>query len=226
MEMKSNSYRKYIYLITILLVGVLYAFSAPFKTFSGRIIFLFTSRSTESIMGYLNSYPHIKPIVAIGLMVLQAVIIPFKYEIMIFANIRVFGFIIGLTLSIIGRIIGAYICFDIGKALLSDKVLSISKINSPTYNENIRDNNIVHILIRLAPLNFESSSYLSGILGINIKKYMGNSLIWIILTTGIYSFNKGYISYRYEQIAIFTRLILAIVILIIYVNSIRKTKQP
>ena len=102
----------------------------PFKILSSEIIMLFTSKSSESIIGYLNSYNNISPAVSIALMIFQALIFPFKYEIMIFANMKVFGESMGLVLSLVGRIIGAYICFDIGKTLLSNRIeLIIRKLN-------------------------------------------------------------------------------------------------
>lgn len=205
--------KKKIYIIALLSLIVLCFLSESFRSISSGIALLFTSKSSELIVGYLNSNNTIKPIVSIGLMVLQAIIIPFKYEIMIFANIKVFGLIKGFVLSTIGRIIGAYICFDIGKVFLSKRLdLLIKKVDRNNLMDLLRDSNLVHILIRLIPLNFDLMSYIAGILGLNLKKYMINSTIWIILTTVIYSIKMGYFSYSYELVAIWVRLILSIVI--------------
>lgn len=221
--LKTN--KKNIYLFALLLTVVLYISCATFRTISSRIALLFTSNSLESIIGYLNSYNTIKLIVSIGLMVLQAIIIPFKYEIMIFANIKVFGVIIGSIFSAIGRFIGAYICFDIGKVLLSKKLdLLITKIDKNIFIHSFRNNNLVHTLIRFIPLNFDLISYLAGILGLNLKKYMINSTIWIILTTVIYSIKIGYYSYSYEFAVICIRLILSLAIFCVGVKIEKKCR--
>ena len=130
MKSTRETNKKKIYLIILLSLSVLYIAYEPFKTISSEVVILFTSQSSESIIGYLNAYDIIKPAVSIALMVFQALIFPFKYEIMIFANIKVFGELMGLVLSLVGRIIGAYICFDIGKTLLSNRIeLIIKKLN-------------------------------------------------------------------------------------------------
>jgi len=185
---------------------------------------LFTSKSSESIVGYLNSYDIIRPVVSIALMLLQALIFPFKYEIMIFANIKVFGELIGLGLSIIGRIIGAYICYDIGKTLLSNRIeLIIKKLNINEIITNyMRSSGLVHVFIRILPLNFDLISYVAGIIQLDSKKYMLNSIVWIILTTVSYSIKKGYYSYSYEMRTTFIRLILSILVFVIVAKKYHK----
>ena len=189
----------------------------PFRAFGSETIMLFTSRSSESIIGYLNSYDSIRPMVSIGLMLLQGIIFPFKYEIMIFANIKVFGELIGFCLSFIGRIVGAYICYDIGKTLISNKMqLIVKKLNISKVTTNyIRSSSLVHVFIRVLPLNFDLISYVAGIMQLDSKKYMLNSVIWISLTTVTYSVKKGYFSYNYEIGTTFIRLILSTVVIFI-----------
>jgi len=202
--LKNN--RKFIYLLILLLIVGLYNFHIPFRTISTEIVLLFTSQSSELIIGYINAYATlVKPIVSIGLMIFQAIIVPFKYEIMIFANIKVFGLIMGALLSIIGRIIGAYICFDIGRVLIGNKfTLPANKMGHHAY--------MIPILIRLIPVNFDFLSYLSGLLRLNARKYMIVATGWIILTTGLYAVNEGYFSYSWERTALMVRLVMIIVI--------------
>ncbi|WP_313755867.1 VTT domain-containing protein [Tissierella sp.] len=207
--------KKYLYLSILLLTVLLYIAYKPFKSIISEIALLFTSNSSESIVGYLNSYDIIRPIVSIGLMILQALIIPFKYEIMIFANIKVFGALIGIILSLIGRIIGAYVCFDIGKTLISNGINLLMKkinINNDIIINDIRNSSLVHIFVRILPLNFDLISYIMGILQLDLKKYMINSIIWITITTIAYSLKKGYYSYSYEIGIIFIRLALSVVV--------------
>jgi len=218
----------YIYLIGLLSVVVFYVVSEPFKSFSSEIIMLFTSKSSDSIIGYLNSYDIIRPAVSIALMLLQALIFPFKYEIMVFANIKVFGELIGLGLSLIGRIIGAYFCYDIGKTLLSNRIeLIIKKLNKgEIITDFIRSSGLIHVFIRMLPLNFDLISYIAGIIQLDSKKYMVNSIVWIILTTVPYSIKKGYFSYSYEMRTTFIRLILSILVFVVvsrkYYKDIRR----
>lgn len=216
--------KRSIYLVALLLTVVLYMVYEPFKILSSEIIMLFTSKSSESIIGYLNSYNNISPAVSIALMIFQALIFPFKYEIMIFANMKVFGELMGLVLSLVGRIIGAYICFDIGKTLLSKKVELFTKkfnVNDTTISY-IKNSDLANIVIRMIPLNFDLISYFAGIIQLNFKKYMYNSTVWIILTTLSYSIKKGYYSYSYEIRTIFTRLILSILVFIITGKKYKK----
>ena len=217
MKNTKQTNKSYIYLIGLLSVVVFYIVSEPFKSFSSEIIMLFTSKSPESIIGYLNSYDIIKPAVSIALMLLQGLIFPFKYEIMIFANIKVFGELMGLVLSLVGRIIGAYICFDIGKTLLSNRIeLIIKKLNiREITTDYMRNSGLVHVFIRILPVNFDLISYIAGMIQLDSKKYMLNSVIWITLTTVTYSIKKGYFSYNYEMGTTFIRFILSIVVITI-----------
>lgn len=224
MESTRRINKRYIYLIILLSIAVLYITYEPFKTFSSETVMLFTSKSSESIIGYLNSYNNMKTVVSIGLMMLQALIFPFKYEIMIFANVRVFGQLIGLSLSIIGRIIGAYICYDIGKTLISNRMeVIIKKLNTIEMITNyIRGSSLVLVFIRILPLNFDLISYVAGIMQLDSKKYMINSIIWITLTTLVYSVKKGYFSYSYEMGITFLRVILSIAIFAMITRNIIK----
>lgn len=221
METNKRTNKCYIYLVIFLTIAVFYITYEPFKAFSSEVVMLFTSNSVESIIGYLNSYYYIRPVVSIALMLLQALIFPFKYEIMIFANIKVFGGLIGLCLSLIGRIIGAYISYDIGKALLSNKIdLIINKFNiSEAITNYMRNNDLAHLLLRILPLNFDLVSYIAGILQLDPKKYMLNSIVWIIFTTVLYSIKKGYYNYSYEMGMIYLRLILSILAFIIIMRK-------
>ncbi|MBZ2174379.1 VTT domain-containing protein [Schnuerera sp. xch1] len=224
MESTRRTKKSYIYLTILLSAAVLYIAYEPFKAFSSETVMLFTSKSSESIIGYLNSYDIIRPAVSIALMLLQALIFPFKYEIMIFANIKVFGELIGLGLSLIGRIIGAYICYDIGKTLLSNRIeLIIKKLNISEITTNyMRSSGLVHVFIRILPLNFDLISYVAGIIQLDSKKYMLNSIVWIILTTVSYSIKKGYYSYSYEMRTTFIRLILSILVFVIIAKRYHK----
>lgn len=58
--------KKNIYLIVFLSIVALYIVSETFKSFLSGVIMLFTSKSIESIVGYLNSYDIIKPLVSIS----------------------------------------------------------------------------------------------------------------------------------------------------------------
>lgn len=217
--------KRYLYIIVILLISVFYIVYEPFKSFSSGVIMLFTSKSSESIIGFLNSYDTVRPAVSIGLMLLQGIIFPFKYEIMIFANIKVFGKLVGLCLSLIGRTMGAYICYDIGRTFLSNRIdLLIEKLNigDKTIINNMRSNYLMHIFVRVLPANFDLISYAAGILQLDSKKHMLNSIILIIFTTVPYSLKKGYFSFRYEMGATFVRLILSIVVLSIVAKRYHK----
>lgn len=224
MESTRRAIKSHIYLIILFSVVVLYITYEPFRAFGSETIMLFTSKSAESITGYLNSYDIIRPAVSITLMLLQALIFPFKYEIMIFANIKVFGKLIGLSLSLIGRIIGAYICYDIGKALLSNRIkLIIKKSDTIGIITNyMRGSGPVHVFIRILPFNFDLISYVAGIIQLNSKGYMVNSIVWIIFTTVAYSIKKGYYSYSYERGVTFIRLILSVIVFVIIIKKYHK----
>lgn len=199
--------RPYFYLAIIISLLILYVFYIPFKSVGTEIVMLFTSKSPQLIIGYLNQYDSlVKPVVSMGLMIFQAIIVPFKYEIMIFANIKVFGLVMGFLISMIGRIIGAYICFDIGRVLIGrHKVaLAADKIGYNAY--------LLPVLIRLIPVNFDWLSYLSGLFRLNARHYMLVATGWIFVTTGLYAVKAGYFSYNWERLALMARLGIIIVI--------------
>ncbi len=219
--------KKNMYLIILLVLIILYMVSDVFKSFSSQIMMLFTSNGSAFTIGYLNSFGFMRPIVAIALMIVQALIFPFKYETMIFANTTVFGEMLGASVSIIGRIIGAYICYDIGKTLWPSTITSsICKINRRKLKmNNFTQSNLVNVLIRLLPINFDLMSYFGGIMRINFKKYMINSIIWITGTTVLYAIKNGYFSHAYEISAIYIRLILSFIVLIVIVKRYKKDRK-
>ena len=80
-------------------------------------------------------------------------------------------------------------------------------------------------LLLLMPLDFDLISYFVGIIQLNSKKYMVNSIVWIILTTVSYSIKKGYYSYSYEMRTTFIRLILSILVFIIIAKKYHKDSR-
>lgn len=220
-----NMVRGSIYLLTLLLMGLLYIIHEPFKSISSETILLFTSNNPQAIVGYLNSFNTIKPIISIGLMVLQSLIIPFKYEIVIFANRKVFGLFAGIFVSSLGRIIGAYICYDIARTFLSDRLnILLEKTDSNFLINIMRASVLFNVLIRLLPINFNFISYLAGSLKLDPKKHLINSSVWIITTAILYSINEGYFGYKYELNTLLLRLLLSALIIIIMIkNELYKT---
>lgn len=219
---KKNSYS-----IILLSLITLYVASDAFKSFSSQIMMLFTSNGSAFTIGYLNSYEFMRPIVSLALMILQALIFPFKYETMIFANMAVFGEILGAILSIAGRILGAYICYDIGKALWPRRITRNScrlHIKELKMN-NLKQSNLVNMVARIVPINFDLMSYFAGIMHLNRKKYMINSIIWVLGTTVLYVIKNGYFSRAYEMFAIYIRIIVSVVVFIFIVKKYREDRK-
>lgn len=223
-KMKWN---KNIYFLALLSIGLFYLVNDNFKSSVNQIIMLFTSNSPEFISGYINSYDIARPLVSIILMVVQAIIVPFNYEIVIFANMNVFGGLMGFSLSLIGRLIGAYICYDIGRLLFAKRIEDIiARVNNKSkVLSYIRKSWLVNIFVRMLPLNFDGVSYFSGIVKLDLKKYMINSTIWIAITSLLYAIKEGYYSYNYEILALVVRIIISALLFVVMVKRYRKNKE-
>lgn len=212
-----KSYRKAIYVFSILGIGILFITNPQFKSFASGLTILFTAGSTEQIVGYLKSAGTTGPFLSILAMILQALVFPFSYTTLTFANVSVYGTMFGFLLSFTGRTLGAYLCYDLARSL-------IPKVFSERISKRMTGNPLLTWLktersgaffFRLIPGNFDLMSYLSGVLAVESKSYLLSSCFWIALTTGIYTIRNYYFSRRLEVIANIVRFLAAIVLLAI-----------
>lgn len=224
--MKINHKRLAYGFILLLSVG-LYMLVPSFRSFGSEILLLFTSNSTETIAGYIKTAGKLKVIASLALMSLQGILFPFGYEPFLFANIKVFGSVLGLVLSLLGRFLGAFIAFDMDKTFFASLFAKGFKRLSMGEEQLIylRNNPFLAQLIRIIPWNFGAMSYLAGMLQINVRKYLVHSLVWILLTTVPYVIKGGYFTYQTELWVTILRYGLAILCLVILVKRTKSTSS-
>lgn len=213
MKIRSIKSRRVLYLVLLLLLTALYFLNDPFRSFLTRIIFLLTAQSREILTGYLQAAGP-KPLRFTALMVTQAVIAPFRWEPLTFAGVRAFGLTGGLLLSILGRFLGAWLTFDIGRVFLagiSDRAGDRLKTQCP--QKSVREGILVNILFRMLPLPFDLMSYLAGGLRLHEKKYLITALLWIAGTTSAHAVRGGYFSSALEGCFLVLRIMLSLILL-------------
>lgn len=215
-----------IYLISIGLIGTLYLLSAPFQSAFTEILLLFTSHSSVSVIGYLNASEFIKPAISVGLTVFQAVIAPFDYELLVFANTMVFGASYGLFLSLLGRMFGAVLCYDIGNTLFAPFVARLFRTlrtNAPEKLQKLQRSTLFLFVFRLFPLPFDWMSYVAGMVQLSFHKYLLFSFLWIAIPTAFYAYTGSYLPYRYELALTILRLVLSLGLLLLCCSGIKNS---
>lgn len=211
--MKLRNSSRIIYSISLIIILIAYKFNPSFKSNLTEVVLLFTANSKEQISGYLNAFNTAKPIASIGLAVFQSLAVPFRYEPLLLANISLFGFR-GCLYFILGKLIGAMICYDIAKSFIPGNFFNRIKLN-----------NLFSVLLRTLPINFNFMSYFMGAVKIDALEYLLNSLAWISITTALYYWNDGYFQYSQEMYGFYIRLVLSGVLSIVLIkkNKFKKT---
>lgn len=188
--MKITSKNKIILAVVIGSI-VSYLFIPDLQVMIKEIVMLFTNLDIENVKQYILSFGIWAPIVSLLLMIFQSVAAPLPAFLITFANAAVFGWIKGALLSWIGAMLGATICFGIGRFLGRDVVV---KLTSRFALDKVDDffevyGNYAILIARLLPfMSFDIVSYGAGLTSIGLWSFLLATGLGQLPATLIYSY--------------------------------------
>jgi len=127
-----------------------------------------SSTNVAAAREYLSSFGIWAPLVSLGLMVLQAIVVPIPGAIITLANAGLFGWVKGAVLSWSGAMAGAAICFGISRYLGRSAVERLVRGSSLQKADRfLQEHGRWAVLIaRLLPIvSFDLVSYAAGLSG-------------------------------------------------------------
>jgi len=190
---------KYFYplLITVILVAITVSLIVIKSGDTIKDVYMFFSTlKVEEIRSLVASFGIKAPIVFILLQISQAVIAPIPGFIFTIAGGLIFGALFGTILSILGSMIGAFLCFLLSKKYgrpFVEKMLK--KEDFGAIDDLFQEKGVLMTaFLRAIPvMSFGLASYLVSITNIDIKDYMIGTFIGLIPTTIFYTYLGFYI---------------------------------
>lgn len=190
--MKKGRRTARIILVLLLVAGMAGYLKVSFvRTRVTQVMILFTSNSVENVIGYLRSFGKEAPIAAFILMIVQAVLAPFSETLVIFANSRVFGWELGMFFSWIGKMLGSYLCFLIGRIVGRDIIeWMLPKIGMRMADDFLKKYGTYILLFsRFFPFfSFDAVSYVAGMTSVNRFSFLTATGIGQLPSILIYSY--------------------------------------
>lgn len=198
--------RRSLYVAVLMTAELLYFTNETFHSKTTELVLVFSSNSVESISGFINNSGSLKAVLSVVLTVFQMVVFPFDTKEMIFAYRKVFPGWGGYILSVLGRVLGALFCYDLGRCFLSSLFQRIKSLLPLKFSGRWKRGIAPALLLRIAPLNGSLASYISGGAGVLFREYLLLSLLWSGILTGAYFLQGGYFSHSTERILTVLRI--------------------
>lgn len=153
--------------LAILLGGVVLYFAVPsFALAINRITVILASADIKWMRMYIRSFGVWAPIVSMGIMVFQALASPLPAFVVTFANAWVFGWYMGALWSWTGAMIGAAICWMIGKAFgrpVVEKLVGKTALDKTDAFFESHGSHAILIARLLPVMPFDIVSYAAGL---------------------------------------------------------------
>lgn len=143
---------------------------------------LFSTSGLEDLKAFMLGLGSFGPIVAILLMVLHSIIF-IPSEIILFANVYIFGLTLGLIYTWIGSMLGAYLSFYLARLFGRPLVLKfISDAKLAKFDNRFKKNGLFGLfLLRLVPLfSFNLLNYGAGLIKITLWQFTWTTALGII----------------------------------------------
>jgi uncharacterized membrane protein YdjX (TVP38/TMEM64 family) len=190
MTLKQNKFN--VFLITsILSLGILTYFFVPgFKLQVNIAVTLLAQADIIGLRSYIGDFGFYAPLISIALMVLQSLVSPLPAFVITFANSWIFGWVWGAIYSWTGAMIGATVCFWIGKAYgrpVVEKFTGVKGLElTDRFFETYGEYSI--LIARLIPVvPFDIISYAAGLTKISFWSFLWATGIGQLPATLVYS---------------------------------------
>ncbi|WP_346940148.1 TVP38/TMEM64 family protein [uncultured Clostridium sp.] len=218
-----------ILIITIIVALVLAYFFIP--TFNSKvkdIFMLFSSMSIESIAEYIRSFGIYAVLVSFLLMVFQSVAAPLPAFLITFANAAIFGWWQGALLSWISSMVGATLCFCIGRILGRDAVEKLTSKYAMASVEGFFEKYGKHTILvcRLLPfISFDFISYAAGLTSMGFLAFIVATGIGQLPATVVYSYVGGMLTGGAQMIVTALLILFSITVLVFMFKQIYNERQ-
>ena len=166
--MKDSKLRLFLWLSVAVLGGfaILYFTIPSFALFINESTSILVTADIKRMRIYIRSFGAIAPLVSMGIMVFQSIASPLPAFVVTFANAWVFGWQLGAVNSWTGAMIGAALCWAIGKGFgrpVVEKMVGKTALDkSDTFFEN-HGRHAVFIARLLPIMPFDVISYAAGL---------------------------------------------------------------
>jgi uncharacterized membrane protein YdjX (TVP38/TMEM64 family) len=157
----------------------------------GSILPLLSSIRAGDVEGYLRSYGALSPAVFVGLMVLQAVIVPIPSTPLVMAGGILFGVYKGTLLSWIGATLGALIDFHLGRRLggpFVERVLSEEDRKEVNRFAEKRGFYAIFLTHLVPGVSIDVISYGAGLTGMPYSTFFWATVLGMVPGTFLYSY--------------------------------------
>lgn len=188
---EENNKNKYSFITVSLILYLL------FQSQINEITIKLSSLDIEEVRDYISSFGIFAPLVSILLMILQSIMAPIPAFLITFSNALVFGWIKGAVISWTGAMIGAMICFYIGRFLGRDVAVKYAgKTQLETFDNYFEKYGKLSILVaRLLPfVPFDPISYGAGLTNMSFGGFAIATGLGQLPATIIYSYFAGNIT--------------------------------
>jgi len=216
-------------IITIIVALVLaYFFIPTFNSKVNGIFMLFSSMSIESIAEYIRSFGIYAVLVSFLLMVFQSVAAPLPAFLITFANAAIFGWWQGALLSWISSMVGAALCFCIGRILGRDAVEKLTSKYAMASVEGFFEKYGEHTILvcRLLPfISFDFISYAAGLTSMGFLAFIVATGIGQLPATVVYSYVGGMLTGGVQMIVTALLILFSITILIFMFKQMYNERQ-
>ncbi|MDO8473708.1 MAG: TVP38/TMEM64 family protein [Dehalococcoidia bacterium] len=174
----------------VIMLALLWLLWPGFRSGVRQVLDILARADIERLRQYLRSFGVWAPIVSALIMILQAVLFPLPAFIVTVTNGLVFGAFWGTLLSWSSAMVGAAVCWAIGKALgrpAVEKMVSKKALGfADRFFERYGNNSV--LIARLVPVvSFDVVSYVAGVTSISFLGFFIATGIGQLPATIIYS---------------------------------------
>ncbi|WP_346917612.1 TVP38/TMEM64 family protein [Clostridium sp.] len=225
---KKRNLGKVLTIIIIIALVLAYFFIPTFNSKVNGIFMLFSSMSIESIAGYIRSFGIYAVLVSFLLMVFQSVAAPLPAFLITFANAAIFGWWQGAMLSWISSMVGAALCFYIGRILGRDAVEKLTSKYAMASVEGFFEKYGKHTILvcRLLPfISFDFISYAAGLTSVGFLAFIVATGIGQLPATVVYSYVGGMLTGGAQMIVTALLILFAITVLVFMFKQIYNERQ-
>jgi uncharacterized membrane protein YdjX (TVP38/TMEM64 family) len=216
-------------IIAAVLFGLLYLFSAGFRSEFNRGLALLARGDIAGIRDYILSFGIWAPVASCFLMVLQALVAPVPSFLITFANGLAFGVFWGWMLSLFGHVLAAAVCFGISRSLGRVPVeVLVGKTGLQSADRWFARWGIYAVFVgRLIPgVAFDVISYAAGLTRMRFRNFLAATALGIFPQTFLYSY-LGRQAPQYVTLFLVTSgLVVAAVVSVAVLRYRRERRRP
>lgn len=211
-----RQWRRLVLLLLAVAIGAYFLIPAVNSRING-VVFLFSTMSVETIIGYIRGFGPWAAAVSFLLMMFQSMIAPLPAFLITFANAAVFGWQQGAILSWSSAMAGAALCFFLARVLGRDAVERFTGQGMLAAVDQffVRYGKNTILVCRLLPfVSFDYVSYAAGLTPMGFWGFFIATGIGQLPATIVYSYVGGMLTggAKYVMLAILITSALAVLV--------------